>query len=97
MLIGSPWGFAPPPPGSSVPSSFGREAHDVGPGSPVALVTDERLLLHAGPSNHPERPARLAEILKQLEVRAGLDVVWMCQLDGSLKAIVFFPAGTRNF
>ncbi|CAK9113737.1 unnamed protein product [Durusdinium trenchii] len=44
------------------------EAHDVGPGSPVALVTDERLLLHAGPSNHPERPARLAEILKQLEI-----------------------------
>ena len=34
----------------------------------VALVTDEAMLLHAGPSNHPERPARLSEILKQLEM-----------------------------
>ena len=34
----------------------------------VALVSDEALLLHAGPTNHPERPARLAEILKQLDL-----------------------------
>jgi len=26
------------------------------------------MLLHAGPTNHPERPARLAEILKQLDL-----------------------------
>ncbi|CAJ1426616.1 unnamed protein product [Effrenium voratum] len=34
----------------------------------VALVSDEAMLLHLGPSNHPERPARLAEILHQLEI-----------------------------
>ena len=34
----------------------------------VAFVSDERMLLHAGPGSHPERPARLAEILKQLEM-----------------------------
>jgi len=36
--------------------------------SGVAFVSDERMLLHAGPGGHPERPARLAEILKQLEL-----------------------------
>lgn len=36
--------------------------------SGVAFVSDERMLLHAGPDGHPERPARLAEILKQLEL-----------------------------
>ena len=34
----------------------------------VALVSDEAMLLHAGPPNHPERPARLAEILRQLDM-----------------------------
>jgi len=38
----------------------------------VAFVSDERMLLHAGPEKHPERPARLAEILKQLEM-SGLE------------------------
>lgn len=41
-------------------------------GSGVAFVSDERMLLHAGPEKHPERPARLAEILKQLEM-SGLE------------------------
>jgi len=43
-----------------------------GSGSGVAFVSDERMLLHAGPEKHPERPARLAEILKQLEM-SGLE------------------------
>lgn len=34
----------------------------------VGIVTDEALLLHSGPSGHPERPARLQEILKQLDL-----------------------------
>lgn len=49
------------------------EANGLGDGGGgVGLVSDERMLLHAGPTGHPERPARLAEILKQLEM-SGLE------------------------
>lgn len=34
----------------------------------VAIVTDEAMVLHSGPAGHPEQPARLQEIVKQLEL-----------------------------
>src|SRR5262245_18498526 len=37
----------------------------------VALFTDERMLDHAPPSRHPERPERLKAILRHLD-RTGL-------------------------
>jgi acetoin utilization deacetylase AcuC-like enzyme len=39
----------------------------------IGFISDERLLLHHPPDGHPERPARLRELLKHLQ---GLPSLW---------------------
>ena len=53
--------------------------------SHVGLVYDERCLKHKGPDEHPERPARAAEIVKLLR---GEGVFDRCQLVASRPATV---------
>jgi len=75
----------------------------------IGLVCDETMALHSGPTGHPERPARIQEILRQLEasglVKACYEVpsreatteeLKRCHADSFVDKVLHFEATSKK-